>query len=380
MRHLVHTILTGLALTAGIGCTQNSSTTEEASLVEAPNVGTLSRSILPTFGNSATTNSIGALAAIPSWVGGSTTSELSAIFVIFADNQTYDPDGDIWGSENLLHIMEINSIIAEGVTGPDGQLTGVGKYDCSATLNPKSSVSSVNCPFGTETSASFSIPEGTTYTDGRTVDISCSINSQTFLLDLSLVWKATTTTYHWLTAQYFPDNPEMTYTEGDYNQSTGDLRVNHASRSGSPSQFLMRTEMEGNVNDKTFTLRTHRWNKVSGSPSNGVAIVGKGVSGQVGSFMIFKTRYNNSSGDPDTQSFSYWCLASDALESDFTTYYNSGTPTNTSKIQKVSDVANFTGDCLGNTLITDVDAMTFPTRSNFLPADETAWATQALSY
>ncbi len=144
-------------------------------------------------------------------------------------------------------------------------------------------------------------------------------------------------TYRW--APDMPTHVEHGILQGSYDESNGVLSLHtiHNVYYASADGFVVRTDITGDTDDHSFTLRSI----ISGtvSSTNYTSIVGSGISQGAGNYFLFKV-------NSDSESNRYFCIEGTATEAD---------------LELMSDNGDVTADANCSSYVSTVESMTFLT-------------------
>lgn len=263
--------------------------------------------------------------ALPDWfkLGGTTQTNTGwmgfEIFRFFAKSSRFDfssvsssSTGD-WGVENLFDNMDVASSIGAAVTTPLTATTKtitVNNQSIDLTLAAADASGSINMPFlngSGFTAQTYQYQRTVTFSD-MTVQIAWSHESS--------VWK--------MIIKMGSSN-ENTHMVSSYNESTGDLYIERASRSSSSTHHV-RIRIDGNTSTKNFTVkylkRSH--NATSGSYSAiAMDLTGNANDSSTTAHYIGRIRYLTGSDATITgATVAYLCSNAKSLDTDYNSWYD----------------------------------------------------------
>lgn len=314
--------------------------------IDIQNMSQLASQILPSVKLTVATTGL-RFARAPATAVGFTSEQETAmqgsegfnIYRSFAD-PTLDPSypNDSWGVDNIRNNLDIGNALSDYMaqSGTDSTTISTSVHGSPATLTAparQTITAAVVSPY------SFSnIPAGITYTTGL------SAITQDFPIKIGAVWN-TSDTFDTLAAFQCLDKAENTVFEGQYNDSTGAVRLNRASRVvESPGNYITHMELSGNASTKEFTVRMAK--RTTDSEGFHFSMVGKGFASGEGQFFALKTRSCNSA-DCLAGATTYWyCVSAAAIAEDWIAFINDGTNyVQSEKITRAADHSGFSGDC-----------------------------------
>lgn len=342
-------------------------TSSNTSTSSGVNVATVLDSVLPAPGASSAKKSRNTRVAAWTQNAGSASESKMAfqLFRVFADPSVYDPDSSVWGVQNVRNSISLGGFVSEKaqtlLTGSQNVTLGTNSFPVQLTAITAIGAA-VPYPVPSYPNTHFSDDPGAIFDYGRNITL-----DGTFSVDVA--WGTSGGIFSLKTAEHDPGH-ETSFMEGQYNEGTGDLRLNRACKAN--NVFHARLNVSGNNKTDTFTVKFSNYS----TGGTFLSVVAKGSSAS-GDHYIVKMKYNSSAATSAGSALRYFCVDADATENEFTALYNDNVANNHADytgagVQMVADPTNFTGACSGSAFIAQVNAMTMYTESD-IPTTANLW-------
>ncbi|MFH2131077.1 MAG: hypothetical protein ABIK68_11955 [bacterium] len=355
-------ILICLALALMVGCKSDSD--DDAATATTPTTTTVTSfrsktaEVLPEFAPTASSSNIAGseYTAISGPSFATTMGSGDMHYDLYKLLAKYDATVDsAFGVENIYTNLEHGSVITEKLLGDstaDVSATIAGMSLTISTSDYKTfTAKTINLPF-TFASNSLNAAE---YVKGKTVSISQ-------LGPMKFVWTQSGSDVALMVSRHATGR-EHEYLQGKYTASSNELIVNGVNWSNDDGLFVLRSQVTGNVDTHAFEVKLVRGSGTNYT-NNAGRIAGKGTSEGTGAYYLFKTEFGNGGAGTWTGTYEYYCIKAGISKTDFETFHNSGTPTNTANIMKYAATADVdAGPCASyrtavDTLFTGIASVT----------------------